>query len=86
MYKDYQELIITPSQTPTSSTSPPPSSHGSSSSYTSSNPLRKMRSLGNLYEVTNPIDDDATLYCHFATCDLIVLEEAIKDENGNCYG
>jgi hypothetical protein len=80
MYKDYQELIITPPQTPTSLTSPPPSSHGSSSSYTPSNPLRKMRSLGNLYEVTNPIDDDVTLYCHIATCDFIVLEEAIKDE------
>ena len=39
-----------------------------------------MRSLGNLYEVTNPIDDDVTLYCHIATCDLIMLEEAINDE------
>jgi hypothetical protein len=41
MYKDYQELIITPPQTPTSLTSPPPSSHGSSSSYTPSNPLKR---------------------------------------------
>jgi hypothetical protein len=39
-----------------------------------------MRSLNDLYEVTNPIDDYVTLYCHLATCDLIVFEEVIKDK------
>jgi len=78
IYKDYQEPIVTPPQTPMSLiTSPPYSSHGSSSSYT---PSRKMRSLGNLYEVTNPINDDVTIYCHITTCDLIVFKEAINDE------
>jgi len=38
-----------------------------------------MKSLDDLYEVTNSIDDDVTLYCHLATCDPIVFEEAIKD-------
>jgi hypothetical protein len=38
-----------------------------------------MRSLNDLYEVTNPIDD-VILYGHLATCDPIVFEEAIKDE------
>ena len=39
-----------------------------------------MRSLDDLYKVTNPIDDYVTLYCHLATCDLIVFEEVIKDK------
>jgi hypothetical protein len=39
---------------------------------------RKMRRLDNLYEVTNPIVDDVTLYCHLATCDPIVFEEEIN--------
>jgi hypothetical protein len=38
-----------------------------------------MKSLDDLYEVTNSIDDDVTLYCHLGTCDPIVFEEAIKD-------
>jgi len=37
-------------------------------------------SLDDLYEVTNPIDDDVTLYCYLATCDPIMFEEVIKDE------
>ena len=37
-----------------------------------------MKSLDDLYKVTNPIDDDVTLYFHLATCDLIVFQEAIK--------
>jgi hypothetical protein len=39
-----------------------------------------MKSLNDLYEVTNLIDDDVTLYYHLATCDHIVFEEAINDE------
>jgi len=53
-------------------------SNESSSSGTPSSPLRKTRSLNDLYEVTNSIDD-VTLYCHLATCEIIVLEETIKD-------
>jgi len=55
-------------------------SSGSSSHGSSHSPPRKMRSLDDLYEVTNPIDDNVTLYCHHATCDPIVFEEAVKDE------
>jgi len=39
-----------------------------------------MRSLDDLYKVTNPINDDVTLYYHFATCDPIMFEEAINNE------
>jgi hypothetical protein len=39
-----------------------------------------MRSLADLYEVINYIDDDVTLNYYLATCDLVVFEEAIKDE------
>jgi len=39
-----------------------------------------MRSLADLYEVTNYIDDDVTLNYYLVTCDLVVFEEAIKDE------
>ena len=58
------------------------SSTSSSSSESSSGGTspRKMRSLDDLYEVINPIYNDVTLYCHLATCDLIVFEEVIKDE------
>jgi hypothetical protein len=54
------------------------SSNENSSSGTPPNPSRKMRSLDDLYEVTNHIDD-VTLYCHLATCDTTVFKKAIKD-------
>jgi hypothetical protein len=54
------------------------SSNGNSNSGTPPGPPRKMRSLDDLYEVTNPIDD-IKLYCHLATFNPIVFEEAIKD-------
>jgi hypothetical protein len=58
------------------------SSTSSSSGESSNNgtPPRNMRSLDNLYEVSNPIYNDVTLYCHLAICDLIVFEEVLKDE------
>jgi len=58
------------------------SSTSSSSGENSNNgtPPRNMRSLDNLYEVSNPIYNDVTLYCHLAICDLIVFEEVLKDE------
>jgi hypothetical protein len=57
----------------------------SSSSRSSSNdsppsPPRKMRSLDDLYEITNPIGDDLILYCHLATYEPIVFKEATKYE------
>jgi len=64
-HKDYQELIVTPLQTSISSTSPLSSSFSSnksSSNGSSSSSLRKIRSLNYLYKITNPIDDDVTLY------------------------
>jgi len=39
-----------------------------------------MRIFNDLYEVTNLIDNDVTLYCYLATCDPIVFEEAINNE------
>ena len=54
-------------------------SNGSSSSGNPSSPPKRMGSLDELYEVTTPIDDDVTLYFHFATCDPIVFEEVIND-------
>jgi hypothetical protein len=56
------------------------SSNESSNSGIPPSPLRKMRSLDDLYEVTNPIDDNLTLYCHLAICESIVFEKSIKDE------
>jgi len=39
-----------------------------------------MRSLDNIYEIANIIDDDdVTLYYHIATCDPIVFEKEIND-------
>jgi hypothetical protein len=39
------------------------SSSGSSSNGNPLSPPRKMMSLDDLYKVTNPVDDDVTLYC-----------------------
>jgi hypothetical protein len=61
-----------------SSTFSSSSSNESSSSGIPLSPPRKMRSLNDLYEVTNLIDD-VTLYYHLTTCDTIMFEEAIKD-------
>jgi hypothetical protein len=78
IYEDHQEHIITPPQTPMSSIYLSSSSYSESSSNgTPQSPPRKMMSLDDLYEVTNPIDDDVTLYFHLATCDLIVFKEAL---------
>jgi hypothetical protein len=52
-YEDHQKPIVTPPQTPTSSTS-----SSSSESSNSGTPPRKMRSLDDLYEVTNPFNND----------------------------
>jgi hypothetical protein len=52
-YEDHQKPIVTPPQTPTSSTS-----SSSSESSSSGTPPRKMRSLDDLYEVTNPFNND----------------------------
>jgi hypothetical protein len=59
-YEDHQEPIVTHLQTPMSSTSFSSSSE-SSSSGTPLSPLRKMRSLDDLYKVTYPIDNDITV-------------------------
>jgi len=76
-YEDHQKPIVTPPQTPMSSTSSSSSNEISSNGTPPSSP-RKIKSLDDLYEVTNHIDD-ITLYFHLATCDTIVFEEAIKD-------
>jgi hypothetical protein len=59
-YEDHQEPIFTHLQTPMSSTSFFSSSE-SSSSGTPLSPSKKMRSLDDLYKVTNPIDNDITV-------------------------
>ena len=56
------------------------SSHGNFGNGYPSSPPRKMMSLDDLYEVTDPIDDDVTLCCHLATCDPIMFEKVINDE------
>ena len=60
-------------------TSSSSSSNESSSNGTPPSPPRKMRSLNDLYEINNPIDNDVTLYCYLAIYP-IVFEEEIKDE------
>jgi len=72
--EDHQEHIVIPPQTPINVIS-----FSSSKSSNSGTPPRKMRSLDNLYEVTNHIDNDVTLYYYLATCDTIVFEKAIND-------
>jgi len=62
------------------STSSSSSSSESSSSGIPPSPPKKMRIFNDLYEVTNLIDNDVTLYCYLATCDPIVFEEAINNE------
>jgi hypothetical protein len=55
----------------------------SSSSDSPPSPQKKMMSLNDLYEVTNPIDsidNNLTLYYHLAIYEPIVFKEAIKDE------
>jgi hypothetical protein len=54
------------------------SSSFSNESSSSGTPPRKMRNLNELYEVTNSINDVA-LYCHLATCEIIMFEEAINN-------
>jgi hypothetical protein len=39
-----------------------------------------MRSLQELYEVTKNLKDDLTLYCHFADCEQIGFEKAVKNK------
>jgi hypothetical protein len=39
-----------------------------------------MRSLQELYEITENLNDDLNLFCHFANCEPIGFEETIKDE------
>ena len=80
-YEDHQETIVTPPPTPMSSTSSSFSScsNESTCSDTPPSPPIKMRCLDDLYEVTNPIDDDVTLYYHLATCDYIMFEKTIYD-------
>lgn len=70
------EEVTTPSPSPTNSSTP-----SSSSSRGSSREMPPhMRSLQELYEVTDNLNDDLTLYCHFADCEPIGFEEAVKDE------
>jgi len=72
-YENHQKPIVIPPQTPISSISS--TSSESSSSVTLP---KKIRSLDDLYKVTNHIDNDVTLYCYLTTCDIIVFEEAIN--------
>jgi hypothetical protein len=38
-----------------------------------------MRSLNDLYGVSNPIDDDLTLYFHLAACEPIMFKKDNKE-------
>jgi len=80
-YEGYQKLV-TPQQSPINSTSHLSSSSSwSSSSGSPPSPPRKTMSLYDLYEETNPIDDDLTLYCHFAICKPTVFEKQLRIKN-----
>jgi hypothetical protein len=39
-----------------------------------------MRSLQEFYKITENLNDDLILYCHFADCEPIGFEEVVKDE------
>jgi hypothetical protein len=68
------------SSTSSSSSSSFSSSSGSSSSGTLPSLPRYIRSLDDLYRVTNHIDD-VILYFHLVRCDPIVFEEVIRMQN-----
>jgi hypothetical protein len=70
------EEFTAPSPSPTNSSTP----SSSSSRGSASEMPPHMRSLQELYEVTNNLNDDLTLYCHFADCEPLGFEEAVKDE------
>jgi hypothetical protein len=56
-------------------------SSSSSKSLSSGTPPslpKKIKNLNDLYEITNHIDDNVTLYCHLIICDPIVFKESIK--------
>jgi hypothetical protein len=70
------EELTQPSPSPTNfSTSSSSSLRGSSSERPP-----HMRSLQELYEVTENLNDDLNLFCHFADCEPIGFEKAVKDE------
>jgi hypothetical protein len=70
------EEVTTTSPSPTNSSTP-----SSSSSRGSSREMPpQMRSLQELYEITENLNDDLTFYCHFVNCEPIGFEEAVKDE------
>jgi hypothetical protein len=75
-YEEHQKLIIPP-QSPMNSTSLLSNDSLSKSSLPS--PLRKMRSLNDLYGVSNPIDDDLTLYFHLVACEPIMFKKDNKE-------
>jgi hypothetical protein len=68
--------FTTPSPSPTNSSTPSSSSLKGSSSEMPPH----MLSLQELYKVIENLNDDLTLYCHFADCEPIGFEEAVKDE------
>jgi hypothetical protein len=70
------EEVTTSSPSPTNSSTPSLSSSRGSSREMPPH----MRSLQELYEVTENLNDDLTLYCHFANCEPIGFEEVVKDE------
>ena len=70
------EEPTTPSPSPTNPSTP----SSSSSSGSSSERPPHMRSLQELYKVTENLNDDLNLFCHFADWEPIGFEKAVKDE------
>ena len=66
----------TPFPSPTNPSTP----LSSSSSGSSSERQPHMRSLKELYKVTENLNDDLILFCHFVDCEPIGFEEQVKDE------
>lgn len=71
-----KEEFTIPSPSRTNSSTP----SSSSSRESSHERPPHMRSLQELYEVAENLNDDLTLYCYFVDCEPIGFEEAVKDE------
>jgi hypothetical protein len=79
-YEGHQKLVTSQRSLMNSTSHLSYSSSESLSSGSPPSPPRKMKSFDNLYEITNSIDDDLTLYYYLVTCKHIVFGKAIKNK------
>ena len=79
-YEGHQKLVTSQWSLMNSTSHLSYSSSESLSSSSSPSPPRKMKSFNDLYEITNSIDDNLTLYYYLVTCKHIVFVKAIKNK------